>query len=59
MNLQIKSKRTMKKRTIQSEKLFNHQELQNLTKKLDALETMEKIENKFKLSKIFRNRNFH
>lgn len=49
----------MKKSRIQSEKLFTHQELEKLIKKLDTLTIMEKIEKTYSLRKIFRNWNFH
>ena len=49
----------MKKVKLQSEKLFTHEELRKLTKKLDALQTMELIDKKFTLGKIFRNRKYH
>jgi hypothetical protein len=41
----------MKKRSIQSKKLFSHQELTAVLKKMDSLELMEKMDNYYGLSK--------
>lgn len=49
----------MKKRHTQSEKLFSHEELTKLTKNMDSLELMEKIDRNYGLSKIFNNSHFN
>jgi len=41
----------MNKKRTQSEKLFSHQELTAVLKKMDSLELMEKIDNYYGLSK--------
>lgn len=48
----------MSKKRTQSEKLFSNQELNQLVKKIDSLELMEKIDQSYGLSKIFNNTNF-
>lgn len=48
----------MNKKRTQSEKLFSHQELNQLIKKMDSLELMEKIDKSYGLSKIFNNTTF-
>lgn len=48
----------MNKKRTQSEKLFSHEELTKLTKKMDSLELMEKIDKSYGLSKIFNNTAF-
>ena len=49
----------MNKKRTQSEKLFSHEELTKLTKKMDSLELMEKIDRNYGLSKIFNNSHFN
>ena len=49
----------MNKKRTQSEKLFSHEELTKLTKKMDSLELMEKIDKCYGLSKIFNNTNYY
>jgi len=49
----------MKKSRTQSEKLFSNEELTKTAKNLDYLVTMERLDKKYKISKIFRNKNFH
>jgi hypothetical protein len=43
----------MKKKNLQSEKLFSYQELNMLVEKIDSLTLMGKIEAKHQLGKIF------
>lgn len=48
----------MKKQKTQSEKLFTHDELRKVVRKIDSLQLMEKIDNSYGLSKIFNNTNY-
>jgi hypothetical protein len=48
----------MRKRNIQSEKLFTNEELTELVSKIDSLELGEKIASKLGLKKIFNNSKF-
>jgi hypothetical protein len=48
----------MRRRNIQSEKLFTNEELTKLVSKMDSLELGSKIESKFGLKKIFNNSKF-